>query len=479
MDIGKRVVSSLKWLAIAKLLGQVITWCITILVIRLLTPADYGLMSQSMVIIGFLALINEMGMGAALIQRKEIDKLVSSQVFGLALLVNITVFLVVCLCAPLIAMFFREPQLEAMIYYLGSGFLVSSFLIVPNAILNRRMEFKKKAFVDLLTMLSSSIATILLAYQGFGVWSLVWGHLAGVIVRVAGINLAMQYWIFPSFNLKGMKSILTFGGTITGDRVLWYFYSQADMVIVGKLLGKEVLGFYSVAMQLATLPMQKISGMLNEVGFSAFSRVQEDKAQFSSHFLKAIRVVSVFAFPVFWGISAVSPEIVTLFLGEKWLSAILPMQVLGAIIPIRMVSTIASPALAGKGRPDVSLVNLMIASVIMPVAFLVGVQWGLVGVSLAWLVAYPITFLIMQIRALVALEISKSVYFRQLFKPVVPALGMYSSVIGVRALLAPHASNEWIMFSMLVITGVLTYGTLLWIMQRALVSEMIGIIKKG
>lgn len=478
MNIGRQVISSLKWMAVLRFSGQLINWVITIFVINLLQPEDYGLMSQAMIVMGLLALINEMGMGSALVQKEDVSKQVVSQVFGVGILLNTTVFIIILLLAPLIAIFFDEPSLRNIMYVVAISFLINSFLIIPNAMLSRTLAFKKKATVDLVTMLAASFSTLILAFQGFGVWALVAGNIVGSVSRVVGINLVARYWVFPSFNFAGMRKIFTFGGTVTADRVLWYLYSQSDTIIVGKLLGKELLGFYTVSMQLASLPMQKLSGMVNEVGFAAFSRTQSDAQQFSAHFTKAARLLCVFAFPVFWGISAVTPEIVLIFLGEQWQPAIVPMQILSLVIPIRMLSSIASPALAGIGRPDVSIKNLIIASIIMPVAFLIGVNWGLLGVALAWAIAYPVTFCIMQYRALRVLEVSIKEYLKEVSRPIFPAILMYLFILLVRAITSDWNGEGIFYFIFLITVGALTFGLSLLTLQKPLCHEVLKVMKR-
>ena len=128
-------------------------------------------------------------------------------------------------------------------------------------------------------------------------------------------------WYRPRFALcRASAAPARFGGFITIDRLLWYVYSQADALIIGKLLGKEILGLYSVGMHLASLPMQKLAGMLNEIGFSAFTRLQEDRAGLREHFIKAVRLLSLLSFPVFFGISSVAPGDRRHLPRQKWVA---------------------------------------------------------------------------------------------------------------------------------------------------------------
>ena len=236
-------------------------------------------------------------------------------------------------------------------------------------------------------MIIGGLVTLGLAIIGYGVWSLVIGNFGMAVVRVVMLNLMVRYWCPPKFSMTGIRELVKFASFVTMDRILWYFYSIADVIIIGKVLGNELLGVYSVAKDLARLPMRKVPVILNEVGFAAFSRIQNDKALVSANLKKAARLLGFVAFPVFFGISSVAPELVDVLLGEKWALVLVPLQLLSLVLPLQMLGIVITPALLGIGRPDIGLGNVAIGCIIMPVSFLIGIQWGLVGVSVAWLVA--------------------------------------------------------------------------------------------
>jgi len=208
-----------------------------------------------------------------------------------------------------------------------------------------------------------------LALDGRGVWALVSGSLFMAVVRVLMLQGFARVWYRPRFGIAGVGAAARFGGFITVDRLLTYIYSQGDALIIGKLLGDAILGFYSVGMHLASLPMQKLAALLNEIGFSAFSRLQSEPEELPRQFLKAVRVLALLAFPVFFGISSVAPEIVEIFLGDKWAGAVLPIQVLSLVVPVRFLNLVLPSSLYGIGRAGVSAANSAVACVIMPVAF--------------------------------------------------------------------------------------------------------------
>lgn len=441
MSLKKQVISGLRWTAGAKFLGQLITWGITLVIIRLLSPADYGLMELAGVFVAFLAMLSELGLGAAVVQRRDLSHDTLRSLFGLVLLVSMLFYIVLASTAPFIAGFYAEPRLVSLVQVLAFQFLIIGFTVLPQSLLLRDMQFRKIAIVDFISAISGSITTLVLVLTGYGVWSLVWGSLMIRVVSMVGSNLYHSFLCLPRFKMKGIGEIFSFGGYVTLSRILWYFYSKADILIIGKVLGKDLLGFYSVGLYMASLPMEKVSGIINQVAFPAFSIVQSDPGMAGQHFLKAVRVMSFFAFPVLWGISSIAQEFVAIFLGAKWSSAALPLQVIAFIIPLRMVSNLMSSVALGTGRPDISFHNVVVAFILMPVAFFVGSFWGLIGVSLAWAIVFPIVFCINLSQVTKILEVSFIDVFRSMQMPFYAGLFMYGGVQLVKAVLNVGIQN--------------------------------------
>lgn len=434
MDLRKKVLSGLGWSAGARFVSQLVTWAITLIVIRLLTPADYGLMAIAGMFMFFFALLNELGMGAAIVQKQTLDESILQQVFGLLLLVNFCFFLLLSFSSPLIAIFFNEPRLSSIIRVLSLQFLLLGFSTIPQSILMRKMDFKAISMADFTSAIAGSLITLIMAVFGCGVWSLVIGMLITSFWRTIYLNIISPYLHFPRFSFTNMKHIISFGGYVTTNRVLWFVLIQSDVFIIGKILGKELLGFYSVATEIASLPMQKISGIISQVAFPAYSSVQNELEKAKSHFLKSIRIMSLFAFPILWGISSIAPEIVTLLLGDKWQLSALPIQLLSLVIPLRMINNLFDPTVLGLGRPDISFSIILFSAIAMPIAILVGVNWGIVGVSLAWIIAYPLIFLYNLSRILPFLRIRMHDFFYAIAKPVITSLIMYGAVIGFKTI---------------------------------------------
>jgi teichuronic acid exporter len=477
MTFKSKVIAGLGWSAGANFLGQIVTWTITVVVMRLLSPADYGLLAMAGVFIAFLAMMASAGLGPAIVQASTVGEEKLRQLLGIILTINLALSGVLQLTAPLIGDFFAEPKLVEVIRVLSLQFIISSFAVIPESLMGRALKFKAKAIVDLGSNILGGITTLALALSGQGVWSLVWGSMVTISGKTIGLNAVTPFLRIPRFSLRGAESLLAFGGNVTASRVLWFFYSQADMFIAAKLLGKETLGFYSVAMHLASLPVQKISGVLNQVAFPAFSQIQGNPEMISRHVLKAIRLLCFFAFPVLWGISSVAPELVRLALGAKWEMAILPLQILPAIMPFRMVSNFLPSAVDAVGRPDISVKNLITASIVMPSAFLIGGQWGIQGLCIAWVIAFPLVFLANLTRSLPAINIRLAPFLASMAWPALASGSMYGVVLAT-GLLIPADTSGLVRILILVAAGGATYTGLALTTNRSGCIEMLQLVRR-
>lgn len=459
-----------------KLMSQVITWAITLVVIRLLTPADYGLLAMAMVFVSFLTMFSELGLGAAVVQKAEMDEPLLRRVFGVILVIHFLLAALLALAAPLIASFYDEPRVIPVIRVLSLQFVLAAFAVLPEAQLQRRMEYRNRSLLDLSGAIVGSLTTLTMALNGAGVWALVVGSILSQLWKTLGINWLSPFLRWPDFSVTGMRSLLRFGGHLTAAQVCWMFFSQVDVLIGAKFLGKEMLGFYSVAMHLASLPSQKISGLVNQVAFPTFSRMQHDLRKVGENVLLGVRILSFFAFPVLWGMSSIAPEIVEVILGSRWAPAVVPMQVIALIIPLRMITNFVQTAIQGVGRSDIVLRNAIWASLIAPVAFYIGVNWwGLLGLSLAWLVVSPVVVLQGMMRGLPALALRLSHFASAMMPAAGTALVMYGAVTLTRHLFLAEQGGV-MRLCVLVGVGALVYGIISFGFHRKGTLEVIDML---
>jgi O-antigen/teichoic acid export membrane protein len=476
MTIRDQVLTAIRWTAVARFSGQLFTWAVTIYVIRILSPADYGLMAMAMVLTSLLFLINNIGLESVLIQRPNLDQDTRAKIFGVVIFTNLACFLLMLLMAAPLARFFDEPAVAQLIWVLSLQFLILVFEALPLSALERELDFKKRSIVEFVTMLAASLITLALAVAGMGVWSLVLGHLTGMASRILGLNLITRNLCRPRFSLQGMRDVLAFGGFISTDKILWFVFAESDKFIGGKVLGKELLGFYSVANHLASLPINKIAGLVTSIAFPAFSKVQMEMQTVRFYLLKAVRLMSIFAFPIFFGISSVAASAITLFLGDKWTGAILPLQILGVVMPVRMISTVMPPVLWGVGRPRVSAENFLISSIIMVPAFILGARHGPVGLALAWAIAYPFVFLITTARVCSSIRAGIWELLKSMALPIIAATGMYAAIFAAKPYVVGEVGDVLHLLQ-LTLVGAVAYIFLLALIHRDGIRETLDLVR--
>jgi teichuronic acid exporter len=472
MTLKTEMISGLKWTAGGKFGGQIITWGITIVVMRLLEPSDYGLLAMASVFVAFLLMMSEIGLGPALIQKVEISTETLNQAFGVILTVNATLLILLNLLAGTIAEFFGDDRLVPIIRTLSLQFPLIALTVIPEVLLQRGLKFRNRSLIDLSSAVVSSIVTLSMALAHYGVWSLVIGNLVGSGLKAVAVNGVSPFLPRPSFSWHGMRDLFRFGGNVTFSRMLWFFFSQADAIIVGRVLGKEVLGLYSVAMHLASLPVQRVSAILNQVAFPAVSRFQGDKDIIRDHLLKVLGLLSLFAFPVLWGISSSADEIVLVFLGHQWERAALPLQLLALIMPLRMQVTFLSSITDGLGRPELGLHNVLLGCLVMPAAFYVGSNWGLTGIALAWVTAYPLVVLFNVRRMIAVMGLRVSEVARTIAPSVLAAGGMYIMVLAAQ-LICRNVGSRVGALVVQVAVGMISYVVLSYFLNRTAFTSIV------
>jgi len=224
--------------------------------------------------------------------------------------------------------------------------------------------------------------------------------------------------------------------------------------------------------------ISEMSASINEIGFSAFSKIQENKENFIFYFHRATNIIAFVSFPIFWGISSVAPEVVSIFLGDQWQMAVFPLQILSLVGPLRMLSNAVSPALLALGRPDVGFFNLVWGCTIMIPAFFIGSFLGLWGVSLSWMCAYPLFFIIRMRRSLPIIGIPSVEYFTDIRWVFVFTAVMYLSVYITRYVLYLVSYPTIVEMVLLITIGGATFIGLNWIFRKEFFIGVLALIQK-
>ena len=476
MTLKTKVLQSLGWAVGAKVFGQGITWGITLYVIRILSPEDYGLMAIATMFITVLQPMSELRLGAALVQQDIIDVPLKRKTFGLVLTISCVLCLVLILSAEWIASVFDVPKLDAVVQVLSLSLIVTAFAVVPKADIQRSLNLQKQSIVEMVSSIAGGITAAIFATFGYGVWALVWAHLISVsIVSFGVLTLTRAWWLLPDFNFRGLGKIMRFGGWSTLTHLTWVLSSQIDVIIIGKMLGEKTLGFYSVAKHLAELPHSRIQGVINSVALPAYRHAKTSGENPTYYLEKYLRLSALVAFPVFVGLSSVAPEFILLILGEQWRLAIFPLQLLSFALALRVMEFSFPPYLEAMGLVRMAFGNTLASMIIMVAALLIGSNLGLFGVSVAWALTVPLSFLVVLLRSSRISGVSVGGVLKVVGKMNIPAGALFIAVTIVRFALGNE--QELVMKLLLEVgAGAVAYVACAWILCRDACVELLALL---
>ena len=476
-DFGTRVKSAVFWRSGTQILSQLISWGATLAVIRILEPSDYGLFAMTSVVLVFLNFLNGYGFVSALIQSEEVEPIRIRQAFGMLILLNSGLALIqLAVVAPLAAAYFNEPVVADMLRWQSLIYLATPFLILPEAMLTRNLEFKKPAIINLTSALVGAVVALTMALNDYGVWTLVFAPIAIFWTRAIALMIATRFWVSPSFNFTGAGSIISFGMMMLAAHGFWIIQSQVDILIAGRTFDNHTLGLYAEALFLTQIFAAKFVPPLNEVAFPAYARLQNDRAALSAGFLKAVRLIMLISCPFYLGMAVTAEPLVEVVMGQKWLEASPLVAVLALAMPVMTLQILFHPALNALGLPHITLRNSIIGAVLMPIVYIYAVQYGSVGLAWGWLIAFPLLLAVTIYQAKPHIGFTMGGLFAAVLPGLSAALAMGALVWQIDRMLPPLPALPQLVI--LVATGGLAYTGILWFGARQTFMEVVNLVVK-
>jgi teichuronic acid exporter len=446
-------------------------------VIRLLAPSDYGLMAMVLMFMSFLFMVSELGAGGATVQAKTLEPDDYRRMFGLVLTTNFVGFVIAFAAAPLVASLFSEPRLVLVARVLGLNFVFAALIALPQAEAIRRLDFETKSKVDVAATMVGTVASLGLAIAGVGVWALVFGTLAQQFFKAVMYQFIFPLRAWPAFSFGAIRPMMQFGIRLSLDRVIFFLQGNMAALVAGKVLGKEALGLYTVALTFAAAPLQRVLPVLTQVSFSAFARIQTDADRVRRNVLRSLRFASLLSFPALLGLAAVAPVAVPLVLGPKWIASTILVQIICLGVPLRILLTLVSPALLGTGQAGANLANVSTTLVLTTVALLVGVRFGVVGLAWSGTLVIPLVFLLNMRRSSRTLGIPAAQLVRSIVPFLLTAMVMSAAVAGL-SLFLPPAIPGLPRLVILMIAGAVLYGSLIAALEPRLLQDLRALLKR-
>lgn len=475
-DLDHILVRSLAWTGTMKVVAQVAGWASTLIVARILAPEDYGLLAMAGVYLGIVTIISEFGLGASIVNLRELSSEQIAQLNGLTVLLGtVSVLLSWALARP-VAAFYGAPEVALLVVVLSAAFVFTALQTVPGALLQKELRFRALAMIDGVQACVSAVVMVSLALLGFGYWTLVAGGLAAGAVRTVLI-LALRRHSFALPRPPAVGKAVRFGRDVLGSRLSWYGYSNADFLIAGRVLGKDALGAYSFAWTLASLPVEKVSTLVTQVTPAFFSAVQTDPAALRRYLLTLTDGLVLITLPAAIGLALVAEDLVLTLLGPKWEAAIMPLRLLALYVSIRSVAVLFGPVLNATGEARYAMWSNLVALVILPAGFLVGSRWGVVGIAWAWIALYPIVMALLLHRVRQRIELSIRSYLSCFWPAFSAAIPMAVAVLLLQKGLATAPGA--LRLAATVLAGAAVYAALLMWLYPARLALLRSLIRRG
>lgn len=453
--MDRSLAGSIAWRALADWSSQIVTWAAFLIVARLLSPADFGIVSMAVILYAYLKNIGEFGIPATVINRRDLTEYQLAQLNTIAVLLGVVCFGLGCALAFPLAVFFKTPRLAPVVVLTSLALVALGVRAVPEGLLCKEMRFRWLSIASAGCDVLAAAATLILALRGFAYWALVLGNLASA-VTLSALMVQARPQGFAMPRLSSIRGHLVFGGHLMISTLALSSYERLDNLTAGRRLGAAALGFYGMAWNLANVPIEKVTTLVTTVVPSYLAAERTEPAALRRYLRGLTEVMAVATFPTTVGLGLVARELVPFALGRKWIPAVPALEVLSAYAAFRSMVALLPKLLAAVDKARFVMWTQLAALVILPCAFFIGSHWGTVGIAWGWVAAYP----------LVALPLYWKVFrtvgmrFREYFRAVRPALDstlvMTAAVIVLKQVLPP---TEPVLLRLVVevVTGAATY----------------------
>ena len=478
-SLEQKTLKGIGWSTISQLGKSIFNIIITLILVRLLLPEDFGLMAMVTVFTGFSTILVNFGFGMALIQKKDVTDVDLSSVFWLNSFLGVAIAIIISLASPLVAKFYEIPELIPLTIFVSINYVFVSLSIVQRTVLKKKLIFKKLALIELVSVISSGIIGIGCALYGFGVWSL-----AVQIVCLSLFTFGLLWfgtkWK-PSFVYKhsSIKSLLKLSFSILGNSSLNYATNNFDNLLIGKIFGQGTLGIYSRSMMIILMPSVIISSIITRVVFPSFSIIQDDIEKIKKIYLKMFRFVAFLSFPLMLIISIGAEPFVLSVFGEKWAEAIPLVRIFALVGIMRSLNSLVGTIFYSKNRSDlIWKVGFMKKGTII-VSILIGLYWGIQGVVIGRLIAEGINLYLSFYYGGEVLSLSVSEQVKNLMSVILNSSILAISLIFLKLLMFQGGmENVFLQMSVLIIIGALIYLITTYTRKSEELKQMLNLVKK-
>jgi len=426
MNLKKQTGKNLGYVSFMQVFIRIVRIISTIILMKILTPYDFGIVAIAMILINIFRNIETLGINAAIIQKdeKNVNNIVLSTGFIIKIFISAFLFSVVFIAAPNWARIYNEPNVIWVMRFIALIFVLSPFVFVPDIKLRKNLNFKKYVVPNIGRVFTYSIFAIIFAYLGLGYKSLIFGTLFGEVTRVLIFNRLSPWRIKFYFNMRIARDLFAFGIWIVLSAILFSIYSVIDNAIIGKIFGAATLGYYVVAYRWAHFASNNIRPIFQTVMFPTFSNIKNKIVKLQKAYLYSLKYISLFVFPITVGWILLADKFILSIIGNKWESAIIPLQILSISGLLRSLQ-IGGTLFPALGKPRISTSILFAQFVILiGLIYPLTLYYGLVGACLAVVITFSITTSYVFLKISKLIELSVKIQFKEMIVPGISSISM-------------------------------------------------------
>ena len=468
MQIQDKLRAGLRSYASVRLLTQITSWLGTVYVVRHLNSTELGRFGIALVVFNYLSMTYDGSLVEALIQHPPESDEERRAAFTMLVSIGLLLSAMTALAAGAIGRWVGDEAVTPLVIGIAAALVVTSFSVLPQARLARQMDFRRLAIIGAIQAVATTVCTVGLVSRGVGAWALVGGQIVGAVVRTAMLNRYSPSLFVPTQRVAAALRHVRFGGVLFVDNLLWRWYTSLDTLLLGRWVGTTQLGFYNLAQQVAELPLEKISTVVNDVSLPAYAELRQDPRASQDLLRETIRTHATIGFAIFWGLAAVSSVAIAVLFGTRWRASVVPLAALAAVAPLRLIGSVETPAMTGIGRPSVLVRSKLIVAPAMTLGMIAGCRAaGIRGAAFVWLMVFPLAYLGGFRLVLRAAGLSIGEIWTVIRGPLFAATVMASAAFGICYL---GARSTWIpLFTLLaaILTGVMVYAIALRIFDPA------------
>lgn len=473
-SLKSRTLYALYWSFLERIGQQGIQFIISIILARLLLPAEFGLIGMLTIFMALAQSFIDSGFGQALIQKQGISHVDECSIFYFNVLVGFLAAGLMCFTAPWIAAFYNQPVLVGLTYALSINLIFNAFGLVQTTLLTKRIDFKPQFIVGVIASIFSGGIGVTMAFNGFGVWSLVIQSLSSNFFRTALLWRISDWRPSLVFSFTSLRAMFVFGSHLLASGILNTLFENIYLVVIGKVFSPVSLGLYSRARSLQQLPVLNITSVVNRVTFPVFSSMQDEKQKLKRGVQKSLSMMLLLIAPMMIGLAIVAETLVVVLLTEKWIPCVPYLRLFCAVGVLYPLHVINLNVLKAQGRSDLFLRLEILKKILIVIAIIITYRWGVVAIIYGQIVTSIFAYF------LNAYYTGKMINYsiKEQINDIIPIICI-ASIMGGGVYIMSYVGidSKLVLLMLQVVVGILIYIAINYIFKVPVFVEFVEIIK--